>query len=134
MIDGCGLEMVQKAGVKPGIDREFVMQKSSSLLIGVGVMVLLAVVRPTGAGDYVFSVRGAGTYLNGKAFLVKGLRCSNALRSEKATRELIDHLPLFASYGVNKKRNGRTLENRTWNETPLPTLQRELAYVRTGPT
>jgi len=27
--------------------------------------------------------------------------------------------------GVNKKRNGRTLENRTWNETPLPTLQRE---------
>ncbi|MBN2128802.1 MAG: hypothetical protein JW741_04870 [Sedimentisphaerales bacterium] len=87
--------------MKPEIDREFVMQKSSSPLLGVGVMILLAVGQAAWAGDTVFSVRGAQTYLNDRPFLVKGLRCSNALHSEKATQELIDYLPLFAAYGVN---------------------------------
>jgi hypothetical protein len=53
------------------------------------------------AGDYVFAVRGDKTYLNGREILVKGLRCSNALISDSETKELIDHLDTFASYGVN---------------------------------
>lgn len=79
------------------------MQKSISYVIGVavGAMILLAVVQAAGAGDTVFSVHGAKTCLNGRPFLVKGLRCSNALLSDEAARELIDHLSLFASYGVN---------------------------------
>jgi protein gp37 len=50
-------------------------------------------------------------------------------------RCLAAQVPFFFKQwgGVNKKRNGRTLENRTWNETPAPTLRRELAYVETGP-
>jgi hypothetical protein len=56
---------------------------------------------PGRAGDYAFGVRRDKTYLNGTPILVKGLRCSNALISEAATQELIDHLDTFASYGVN---------------------------------
>ena len=56
---------------------------------------------PGVAGDCAFSVRGETTYLNGAPILVKGLRCSNALVSEATTKELIDHLETFASYGVN---------------------------------
>jgi hypothetical protein len=62
---------------------------------------LLCVCRTGVAGDYAFSVRGDQTVLNGASILVKGLRCSNALISENATQELIDHLETFASYGVN---------------------------------
>ena len=53
------------------------------------------------AGDYVLGTRGEQTVLNGVPILVKGLRCSNALISEAATQELLDHLDTFASYGVN---------------------------------
>jgi hypothetical protein len=53
------------------------------------------------AGDYVFTVRGEKTYLNGHEFLVKGLRCSNALISDETTDELIVNLDTFARYGVN---------------------------------
>jgi len=53
------------------------------------------------AGDYVFTVKGEKTYLNGQEFLVKGLRCSNALISDKTTDELIANLDTFARYGVN---------------------------------
>jgi hypothetical protein len=53
------------------------------------------------AGDYVFSVQGDKTFLNGREVLVKGLRCSNALISDHETQELIDHLDAFASYGIN---------------------------------
>ena len=49
----------------------------------------------------VFTVRGDKTCLNGREFLVKGLRCSNALISDAATDELIGNLDLFAGYGVN---------------------------------
>ena len=55
----------------------------------------------TDAGNYVFTVRGAKTYLNGREFLVKGLRCSNALISDTAAEQLIRNLDVFASYGVN---------------------------------
>lgn len=50
---------------------------------------------------HVFTVRGERTYLNGEPFLVKGLRCSNALISDEATSELIGNLDLFAAYGAN---------------------------------
>jgi acetyl esterase/lipase len=53
------------------------------------------------AGRYVFTVRDGKTYLNEKEILVKGLRCSNALVSDKTADELIDNLDTFASYGVN---------------------------------
>jgi len=53
------------------------------------------------AGNYVFTIRGEKTYLNGHAILVKGLRCSNALISDQETQELIDNLDTFAQYGVN---------------------------------
>lgn len=53
------------------------------------------------AGDYVFTVRNEKTYLNGQEFLVKGLRCSNALISDETTDELIANLDTFARYGVN---------------------------------
>jgi hypothetical protein len=39
--------------------------------------------------------------MDGDPFLVKGLRCSNALVTNEATDELIRHLPLFADFGVN---------------------------------
>ena len=39
--------------------------------------------------------------MDGSPFLVKGLRCSNALVSDEATDELIDNLLIFADFGVN---------------------------------
>ena len=48
-----------------------------------------------------FGVQGTQTTLNGRPFLVKGLRCSNALLSDATAGELIDHLDVFAGYGVN---------------------------------
>jgi hypothetical protein len=48
-----------------------------------------------------FSVHGTETYLDGQPFLVKGLRCSNALISDAATVQLIDNLGVFAGYGIN---------------------------------
>jgi hypothetical protein len=50
---------------------------------------------------YVFTVRGDKTYLNGREFLVIGLRCSNSLISDAKTKELIDHLDELAACGVN---------------------------------
>lgn len=51
----------------------------------------------------IFSVNesNTGTELNGRPFLVVGLRMSNALISDEKTRELIDNMDLFASYGIN---------------------------------
>ena len=48
-----------------------------------------------------FSVQGDQVLLNGKPFKVIGLRCSNALISEKDTLELIGQLDTFKAYGVN---------------------------------
>ena len=53
------------------------------------------------SSEYTFSTRGSGLYLNEQAFKVVGLRCSNALISDKTTQDLIDHLGIFKSYGVN---------------------------------
>jgi hypothetical protein len=46
-------------------------------------------------------VKQGKTLLDGKPFLVRGLRLSNALVSQAATDELIANLALFADYGVN---------------------------------
>ncbi len=62
---------------------------------------LAAVCGSAGGGRHVFSVEGKETYLNGKPFLVIGLRCSNALISDATTDALIDHLDEYAAYGVN---------------------------------
>jgi len=47
------------------------------------------------------TVKGDRTLLNGQSFLAKGLRCSNALIREAATRELIANLETFKSFGIN---------------------------------
>ncbi len=47
------------------------------------------------------SICGTGVLLDAVPFLIKGLRCSNALVSQTATASLIASLPLFAGYGVN---------------------------------
>jgi hypothetical protein len=39
--------------------------------------------------------------LNQQEFKIIGLRCSNALISDRSTQDLIDHLELYKSYGVN---------------------------------
>jgi hypothetical protein len=62
---------------------------------------LASLAEPVCAGDYVFTVSADRTLLNGREFLVKGLRCSNALISDAATEQLVRNLDVFASYGVN---------------------------------
>jgi len=56
-----------------------------------------------GEGSPVFSVNteNRGTSLDGRPFLVVGIRVSNALVSDAASRELIDHMDVFGSYGIN---------------------------------
>jgi hypothetical protein len=53
------------------------------------------------SSQYVFSAEGNKLYLNDQTFKVIGLRCSNALISDGTTQDLIDHLGVFKSYGVN---------------------------------
>ena len=64
-------------------------------------IVFFGLVQNLCAGEYVFSVKENKTYLSDKEILVAGLRCSNALYSEKSTKELIEHLDEYKSYGVN---------------------------------
>ncbi|MFH1715908.1 MAG: hypothetical protein ABIF19_01035 [Planctomycetota bacterium] len=68
-------------------------------LIPIAIMLLSAA--PIQASRYVFTARGNKTYLNAQNILVKGLRCSNALISDRTAAELIANLDTFASYGVN---------------------------------
>lgn len=49
----------------------------------------------------IFSVKDGKTFLNEKEILLKGLRLSNGLISEKAVDELIANLDTFAFYGIN---------------------------------
>jgi len=53
------------------------------------------------AGQHVFSIKGARLFLNEVEFKVIGLRCSNALLSDRTTEQLIASLDLYKSYGVN---------------------------------
>lgn len=78
------------------------MQSVCPRLYPVVIVLVLSICGGRGlAGEYTFSVKGDKTYLNDVPILVKGLRCSNALISDAATQELIDHLDEFASFGVN---------------------------------
>lgn len=66
------------------------------------VLPLLAATAPKNGGTRtVFTVAGAELRLNGEPIKIKGLRTSAALISDATTRDLIDHLDLFRSYGVN---------------------------------
>jgi hypothetical protein len=61
----------------------------------------LSTLQQCAKNDFVFSVKGDKTYLNDQEIIVAGLRCSNALYSEKSTKELINQLDEYKSYGVN---------------------------------
>ena len=62
-------------------------------------MVLLTMQQVT--GQNIFSVSGNRTMLNGKAFQVIGLRCSNALLSDATVDSLLNHLDEYKEYGIN---------------------------------
>jgi len=49
----------------------------------------------------IFSIKGGKTLLNDEEILLRGLRFSNALISDKAADELITNLDTFAFYGIN---------------------------------
>ncbi len=51
--------------------------------------------------NYIFSVKGEKSYLNGQEILLKGLRLSNALISDEAVDEAIAYLDTFTYYGLN---------------------------------
>ena len=53
------------------------------------------------AGETKVSVSGDQILLNGQSVKVLGLRCSNALMSDRTTDELIAALDMYRSYGVN---------------------------------
>ncbi len=50
---------------------------------------------------FTINENNTGTELNGKPFLVMGLRVSNALISDEKVNELIENMDLFAAYGIN---------------------------------
>ena len=56
--------------------------------------------RPVTEGNR-FSISGDQLLINDKPFKMIGLRTSNALISDEATQQLIDHLDVFKSHGVN---------------------------------
>ncbi len=49
----------------------------------------------------IFSVRGTKTFMNDDERQVIGLRCSNSLFTEESTSDLINHLDVYQSYGIN---------------------------------
>lgn len=66
------------------------------------VLVILVIQCKSSEGPhYVFSIKGEKTFLNDSEILLKGLRLSNALISDKAVDELIANLDTFAFYGLN---------------------------------
>lgn len=65
------------------------------------LLILCCLCLPSRAGEYTFRVEGAQLLLNDKPFKIIGLRCSNALMSEDATRRLIDSLDTYRAHGIN---------------------------------
>lgn len=57
--------------------------------------------RPGYIPENIFSVKDGKTFLNDKEIILRGLRLSNALISDKAVDELIANLDTFAYYGIN---------------------------------
>jgi hypothetical protein len=68
---------------------------------GIAFLIGLCMVATCSASRYVFSIKDTSLYLNGQEFKIIGLRCSNALVSDKTTQELIDHLDTYKSFGIN---------------------------------
>ncbi len=64
------------------------------------IICLLAVFGSLGAQN-IFSVSGSRTFMNDKEIQVIGLRCSNSLMSDETAEDLINHLDLYKSYGIN---------------------------------
>ena len=65
------------------------------------VLAVLLTALPASAGAYLFAVRGEQILLNDRPVKIIGLRCSNALISDKTTQDLVDQLDLYKSFGVN---------------------------------
>ena len=75
-------------------------KKKAGIVVGaLSIVGLLCI--PSFSGQYVFSVSGTKTYLNGQEILLKGFRCSNSLINDTATNDLIAHLDSFKLYGLN---------------------------------
>ncbi len=67
-----------------------------------GAMVALSfLIVSASASQYVFSVRGDSTVINGVGFVAKGVRCSQSLITQAATDSLIFYLDTFKYYGCN---------------------------------
>lgn len=75
------------------------------ILTAIAVFCTLNSCKEQGENTYqprnIFSVREGRTFLNNEEILLRGLRFSNALISDEASRELISNLDTFASYGIN---------------------------------
>jgi hypothetical protein len=75
-------------------------KKKAGIVVGALAFVGL-LCAPCFSGQYVFSVSGTKTYLNGQEILLKGFRCSNSLINDTAANDLIAHLDSFKLYGLN---------------------------------
>ncbi len=64
-------------------------------------LLFVVILTPEILSQNVFSIDDNKTYLNEKEFQVIGLRCSNALISDESTNQLISHLDIYKSYGLN---------------------------------
>lgn len=71
----------------------------ASLLFG--ALIFSSACNPPRQPAYLFSVKDEKTYLNDREIIIKGVRLSNALISDKSVDELIAHLDTFANYGLN---------------------------------
>ena len=58
-------------------------------------------IRPRATSKFSINKDNTGTELDGRPFLVIGLRVSNALISDDKTKELIEHMDEFATFGIN---------------------------------
>jgi hypothetical protein len=67
----------------------------------VTVCILAASVAQAKAGKTTFSVNGEQVLTNGRPFKILGLRCSNALLSDRTTDALIAQLPVYRDHGIN---------------------------------
>jgi hypothetical protein len=74
-------------------------RKKAGIVGALTIIGLLCI--PGFSGQYVFSVSGTKTYLNGQEILLKGFRCSNSLINDTAANDLITHLDSFKLYGLN---------------------------------
>ncbi len=80
-------------------DTSRVMKAVHTPLVCIAIVICAAC--PSKAGKHVFGVRGDQVLLNGKPVKIIGLRCSNALMTDKTTQDLIERLMLYRMNGVN---------------------------------